>query len=465
MTRIAILGAGPAGLSLAYHLLGTDIEVDVYDQSEKPGGLATSFLLWDKKVELGPHFIRAGGCIQLDKMISDLLPPNDYTTYERNTSILLDGVKFSYPPKPMELLKHLGVIEVARSCFSFTLAQLRNNSPRNTAEQIFIKSMGRRLYSRLVKRYSEKLWGLSPDSLHPAYAQNLLPFSGAGNILKKLMGASPAANSSTALWKFHNGFDSLWNGAFYKISNKYKVYMASRISAITHSNGAVNGLISNGRKENYDLIISTIPASVLLSLLGHEISSPKSKPRSALLIYFLVSGNIKHKETCLYLYSPEVSAVRLTNFGEIDEMPDQSVLMLEYWLASEEPDLREEAFKSASQELLLINESPLVIHETHSVFLKGSYRIPNHDLFQQNATQLEALEQYRNLMILGRNNSINFNYGMEQAVREGAEMAESLNRLFPSSLGATKHPIPANSDSPLLNRELHTSTAEIMTNH
>ena len=53
--KIAIVGAGPAGMTAAYILAKHNVKVDVYEASDKIGGLCCSFDLWNQRVDLGPH--------------------------------------------------------------------------------------------------------------------------------------------------------------------------------------------------------------------------------------------------------------------------------------------------------------------------------------------------------------------------------------------------------------------------
>jgi hypothetical protein len=107
---------------------------------------------------------------------------------------------------------------------------------------------------------------------------------------------------------------------------------------------------------------------------------------------------------------------------------DKNILMLEYWLSDEELLKQAYFLQLATLELQAINGAPLVIEQQHHLVLQRAYRVPNHDLYKQHQAQQNMLAQYENLIPLGRNNSINFNYGMEQAVGEGAQLARKLTR-------------------------------------
>ena len=53
--RPIIIGAGPAGLSAAYILAKSGIEVTVLEAGASVGGMAKTIDLWGQRVDLGPH--------------------------------------------------------------------------------------------------------------------------------------------------------------------------------------------------------------------------------------------------------------------------------------------------------------------------------------------------------------------------------------------------------------------------
>ena len=54
-TDIAIIGAGPAGITAAYELAKAGVSVSVYEAAPAVGGLARTIDLWEQKVDVGPH--------------------------------------------------------------------------------------------------------------------------------------------------------------------------------------------------------------------------------------------------------------------------------------------------------------------------------------------------------------------------------------------------------------------------
>ena len=53
--KIAVIGAGPAGLTAAYQLTKAGLLVDIYEAGPSVGGMAKTISLWGRNVDLGPH--------------------------------------------------------------------------------------------------------------------------------------------------------------------------------------------------------------------------------------------------------------------------------------------------------------------------------------------------------------------------------------------------------------------------
>ena len=53
--RVAVIGAGPAGITAAYQLAKGGADVEVFEAGNAVGGLSRSIDLWGQKVDLGPH--------------------------------------------------------------------------------------------------------------------------------------------------------------------------------------------------------------------------------------------------------------------------------------------------------------------------------------------------------------------------------------------------------------------------
>ena len=117
--KIAIIGAGPAGMTATYVLSKNNIDVDVYESSSKIGGMCASIELWNQKVDLGPHRFFSN-----DKEVNKLwleVVGEEYSMVKRQTRILYKF--FEYPLELTGSLKNIGIIEATRCITSFLFSK------------------------------------------------------------------------------------------------------------------------------------------------------------------------------------------------------------------------------------------------------------------------------------------------------------------------------------------------------
>ena len=85
MGKIAIIGAGPAGLTAGYLLSIKGYDVTVYEATGEVGGMCRTIDLWDCKVDIGPHRF-----FSFDKKVNELwleVAGKDYEMVKRLTRI------------------------------------------------------------------------------------------------------------------------------------------------------------------------------------------------------------------------------------------------------------------------------------------------------------------------------------------------------------------------------------------
>jgi len=183
--NIAVVGAGPAGLTAAYVLTQAGLAVDVYEASDAVGGLAKSLSLWGQTVDLGPHRF-----FSHNKRVNELwleVVGADYRMVRRLTRILYRGKFFQYPLEPWNALLRCLASYGWELCSPPAATRSRRSaaaarSAKSTAcshaaatggetfESWVQHQFGKRLFEIFFKTYSEKLWGLPCNRLDADFA-------------------------------------------------------------------------------------------------------------------------------------------------------------------------------------------------------------------------------------------------------------------------------------------------------
>ena len=118
---VAIIGAGPAGLTAAYLLSKHKVPVTVLEADPVyVGGIARTAKYKGYHFDIGGHRF-----FSKSKEVEDLwteLLPDDMLDRPRSSRIFYHGQFFSYPLKAVEALFKLGVFESARCVLSYLKA-------------------------------------------------------------------------------------------------------------------------------------------------------------------------------------------------------------------------------------------------------------------------------------------------------------------------------------------------------
>ena len=138
MKKIAIIGAGPAGLTSAFLLQSYGHEVHLYEGSKKIGGMCKSLKLWNGIVDLGPHRFFSS-----DPRVNNFWIKNiqkNYSMIKRQTRIFYNDSFFDYPINPVNALLNLGFFESFVCTWDFIKIKLFPQKKGHSSFEDWVKS-------------------------------------------------------------------------------------------------------------------------------------------------------------------------------------------------------------------------------------------------------------------------------------------------------------------------------------
>jgi UDP-glucose-4-epimerase GalE len=341
--RVAVIGAGPAGITAAYELARKGARVDVYEASSQVGGLAKSIELWGQRVDLGPHRFFSS-----DARVNRLwleIAGRDYQMVDRLTRILYNNRLFYYPLRPANALWNLGAFEALRCGASYAFGRASGSQKEGSFEDWVVAAFGRRLFEIFFKTYSEKLWGISCGELDQDFAaQRIKRLS----LYEAIKGAfRPGAANEHKTLVDRSAYPKDGTGVIYdRMAAKVcatgnNVYLETPVQQVVVRDGVVEGIrLVNGEFRPYRQVISSMP----LTLLAQRIPGApetirahcsKLRYRNTILVYLRVEAQNLFPDNWLYVHSPDLRAGRVTNFrnwsSDICRDEKASILALEYW--------------------------------------------------------------------------------------------------------------------------------------
>src|SRR5947209_6002489 len=185
-TTVAVIGAGPAGLTAAYLLSKNKVNLVVLEaDSVYVGGISRTAKYKGFHFDIGGHRF-----FSKSKAVEDLwteILPNDMLQRPRSSKIYYDGKFFTYPLKPFDALMKLGIVRSTLCVLSWFKARLfpvRN--PRNFEDWVS-NQFGKRLFNTFFKSYTEKVWGMSCKEISADWAAQRIKGLSLGSAIKNAL--------------------------------------------------------------------------------------------------------------------------------------------------------------------------------------------------------------------------------------------------------------------------------------
>ncbi len=437
--KVAVIGAGPAGLSAAYQLAKAGVEVEVFEASPHVGGMSRSFELWDQIVDLGPHRFFSSDA-RVNRLWLEIVE-SDYRMVDRLTRIYYGDRFFHYPLQPVNALKNLGIVEAARCMLSYFRQRVSPSEDQATFASWVTRRFGRRLYEIFFKTYSEKLWGISCDELDADFAAQRIKKLSLGEAVKNALKLGKQKHA-TLVDQF--AFPLGGTGMVYERMADYvkalgELHLQRPIRRVLHDQGRITGLqTADGITHTFDHVISTMPLTLLVKGLEGVPANVRQAAdaltfRNTILVYLNVAGQDLFPDQWIYVHAAELEVGRVTNFRnwipEICRQSPNSILSLEYWCydqdakwkASDE-SLIEQATSEMRQTGLIGNAE---ITAGHVVRIPRCYPVYARNYKQHLSVITDYVSQFQGLTPIGRYGSFKYN-NQDHSILMGLLAAENI---------------------------------------
>jgi protoporphyrinogen oxidase len=187
MSRVLILGAGPAGMAAAMTLHRAGRRFTLVERAAQVGGLAKTYQFGEFRTDHGPHRFFSKNRFLYD-FIEGLIGEH-WIPVDRFTRFYIGGRFFKYPIELKETLSKLGWRKAARAVYNyFVLQKLRPfKAPPRDFEEYALSQFGRTLAEFNILKYTEKIWGLPCRELSWEWGAQRIQGLSAASLLKKTL--------------------------------------------------------------------------------------------------------------------------------------------------------------------------------------------------------------------------------------------------------------------------------------
>lgn len=438
MKPVAVIGAGPAGLTAAYQLARAGRSVDLYEAASEVGGLARSLKLWGQTVDLGPHrfFTRDA---QVAGFWHEILG-DQARRVRRVTRIYYRGRYFHYPLQLADVLANLGPWECLACLGSFARERMWPSADPSSLEGWLVTQFGRRLYNTFFKSYSEKLWGLPGTAVDANFAAQRIAGLSLVEAVRSALGLASRSRTLVDTFDYPAG----GTGSFYRrLAERaqlagLRLWLNTPVARVELRGGKVDGLrLADGTFKAHAQVVSTMPLTRLVTGLAQapqEVlqAAGQLSFRQTVLVYLKFADSSLFPDNWLYVHQPDLGLGRITNFRnwvpELHGPHPETILACEYWCnpgdevwTMPDPDL----IALADREVLatgLVTESAL---DGRVIRVSNCY--PVYSLGYQR--HLEPIERYLDslsgLYPIGRYGAFKYN-NQDHSIKMGLLAAEKV---------------------------------------
>ena len=437
-TSVAIIGAGPAGLTAAYLLSKNEVEVTILEADPVyVGGISRTAKYKGFHFDIGGHRF-----FSKSKAVEDLwneILPNDMLDRPRSSRIFYGGKFFAYPLKPFEALMKLGILKSILCVLSWLKARLFPvPNPRNFEDWVS-NQFGRRLFNTFFKSYTEKVWGMSCKEISADWAAQRIKGLSLGSAIKNALFPQKQSKDKTKVIKTlinsfkypRKGPGMMWEACAQKVQQLGgEIEMGSRVTGCAYDDLTETWTVQfrdrQGREQSLEAehVISSAPMRELVRGLSPEVSeeareaADSLKYRDFLTVMLILKERSMFSDNWIYIHDPSVKVGRIQNFRswspEMVPDPEKVCYGLEYFCFEHDglwDSGDEQLLELAKGELLqigLAKEGDVV--DGCVVRQRKAYPVYDDDYARHVTTIRDELdERYPNLHLVGRNGMHKYN--------------------------------------------------------
>ena len=437
-TNVAIIGAGPAGLTAAYLLAKNNVDVTVLEADPTyVGGISRTAKYKGFHFDIGGHRF-----FSKSKEVNDLwseILPDDMLERPRSSRIFYGGKFFAYPLKAFEALTKLGIFKSVLCVLSWMKARLFPVPNPTNFEDWVSNQFGKRLFNTFFKSYTEKVWGMSCKEISADWAAQRIKGLSLGSAIKNaLFPQRQPKNKDKVIKTLINSFKyprkgpgMMWEACADKTRELGgEIEMGCKVTGLVYDDITETWALQYRDRDGQehvlesDHVISSAPMRELVRGIQPPVSdkaraaADSLKYRDFLTVMLILKERNMFDDNWIYIHDPSVKVGRIQNFRswspEMVPDPDKACYGLEYFCFEHDglwDSSDAELIELAKRELLqigLAEQGDFV--DGCVVRQKKAYPVYDDDYARHVDTIREELEdKFPTLHLVGRNGMHKYN--------------------------------------------------------
>lgn len=303
MATIVILGAGPTGLSAAYHLEQAGFhDYRIFEKEDATGGLCRSVYQDGFTFDYTGHLLHINDPY-FKSFLASLVEQEELVSIQRRSYVYSEE---QYTHYPYQMNLHGLPIDTITECIEGYINRKNTKNPKTFLDWV-MQNFGAGFAKHFFVPYQTKIFAYDITKISASWTGRFVPQT---NLKQILAGAlqpkeSESIGYNAQFFYPNTGGIQFWVDRLAK-KIKNKIHTNHAVTKIDAKNNIVH--FANGAFEHYDTLISTIPLDFLLKNLEEPSSSTIQKAHTKLLCNSVINfnlgikGNISDKH---WIYFPE----------------------------------------------------------------------------------------------------------------------------------------------------------------
>ena len=311
ITKIHILGGGPAGLTAGYYAKKQNLNFIIYEAGAMVGGNCRTIQLGDFRFDTGAHRFHDKDPVATEEV--KRLLGDDLLRVDAPSEIFFDDKFYRFPLELNDLIEKLGY----RNLLKIASDKLRSSGIRkiDNFEALARRRYGKTLAEQFLLNYSEKLWGLPTHRLSTAISGNRLKGLDIFSFLRSTVFGTPKnpVHLDGTFFYPKYGIGMIPEKLFEAIG-KENVKLQHGVSRIIHKSGKIDRIILNDAVEiQTGIVINTLPLTLSLRILD--------PPPPSALITIAESIKYRHLILCVYCLKVDTFSENASLYFPSEEFP------------------------------------------------------------------------------------------------------------------------------------------------
>ena len=259
--RIAVLGAGPMGLAVAYELARQGVKPTVFEADDRVGGMAASFNFAGLEIERYYHFYCTSD-VGLFEVLEELQMEDQIRWVETKMGYWYGG-KLQNWGTPFALLKFRGLRVIDKLRYGLhAFVSVRKNRwdslDKRDASSWIRQWVGDRAYAALWKNLFDFKFYDQADNVSAAWIWSRI----------RRLGRSRYSIFKEKLGYLDGGSSSVLNAMAGTVENKGgRILLNTPVTEVDLSESSVRTVVSSRGREDFDIVVSTVPLPLVPSMM------------------------------------------------------------------------------------------------------------------------------------------------------------------------------------------------------